>query len=116
MPSVSVGVHGGIGCGCVDHCTVVDWLNAKESRFCTDKNCSFGGVCENTVQESTSLILARSCLTGIHGVVANKAISASINIGDYLGHLENFRVSVAYATYPLTVSYGSCLWFVCRCE
>lgn len=85
-----MGIREGAGCGCEDQCTALSCLNAKESRFCTDWNCVFGGVCGNALRENTSLGIGRSSRTGMWGLTTTALIPAGEVIGEYLGHLQLF--------------------------
>jgi hypothetical protein len=87
---VSVGSRRGAGCGCETRCSASTCFNASESRFCTARNCVFGGVCGNALNESESLAIARSSKTGMRGLVATSFIPAGEVIGQYLGRLELF--------------------------
>ncbi|KAE8969591.1 hypothetical protein PR001_g27454 [Phytophthora rubi] len=180
FPRVLAGSRGGAGCGCVRRCSALTCVNARQSRFCTECNCSFAGVCGNAINESSALSIRRNTRTGMRGLVATRAIPAGEVIGQYLGHVqlfgppcrnapanEGFRMHLKIRTtgnkyigidaleqggllrlmnhscnaaarfhevqtggsltvvgvtvrdvYPgkeVTVSYGSKLWFLCRC-
>ncbi|GMF27494.1 unnamed protein product [Phytophthora fragariaefolia] len=90
FPPVSLGIRNGAGCGCETRCNAGSCLNAKESRFCSDQNCAFGGICGNSLGEHPSLMIARSSRTGMRGLVASAAITAGEVLGEYLGHLDLF--------------------------
>ncbi|KAE8987720.1 hypothetical protein PR003_g8960 [Phytophthora rubi] len=90
FPRVSIGSRGGAGCGCEERCSATTCLNARESRFCCDRNCAFGGMCGNALSESPSLAIARSSRTGMRGLVATASILAGEVLGQYLGHLQLF--------------------------
>ncbi|OWZ20757.1 hypothetical protein PHMEG_0004790 [Phytophthora megakarya] len=90
FPSVSIGIRNGAGCGCEYRCTAVSCLNARESRFCTERNCSFGAFCGNSLKEHPGLVIARSLRTGMRGLVASEDILEGEVIGQYLGHLQLF--------------------------
>ncbi|KAE9030950.1 hypothetical protein PF011_g356 [Phytophthora fragariae] len=90
FPAVPIGIRGGAGCGCEQRCLVTACLNARESRYCTEQNCVFGGECGNGLREGNALVIARSSVTGVRGVVAIGPIPAGEVIGQYLGHVQLF--------------------------
>jgi hypothetical protein len=73
---VDIGTRNGAGCGCKERCNAATCANAKENRFCMELNSSFAGCCGNASKENPSLGIARSSLTGMHGVVAKYPIAA----------------------------------------
>jgi hypothetical protein len=85
-----MGVCGGAGCGCEERCNAVTCANAKANRFCMDTNCSFAGACGNALREHPSLVIARSSVTGMRGLIAKAAIPAGEVLVEYLGHLDLF--------------------------
>ncbi|GMF58687.1 unnamed protein product [Phytophthora fragariaefolia] len=87
---VSIGIRNGAGCGCEDRCNAATCANAKENRFCMEANCSFAGCCGNALKEHPSLVLARSCVTGMRGLVTRDDIAAGEVLGEYFGHLDLF--------------------------
>ncbi|KAE8980561.1 hypothetical protein PR003_g28344 [Phytophthora rubi] len=90
FPGVSAGVRGGVGCGCERRCAASTCLNAENSRFCTEYNCTFGGACGNGLHESGALTIARNLRSGMRGLVATAPIAAGEVIGEYFGHLQLF--------------------------
>ncbi|GMF34331.1 unnamed protein product [Phytophthora fragariaefolia] len=90
FPPVSLGIRNGAGCGCETRYNAGSCLNAKESQFCSDQNCAFGGICGNSLGEHPSLMIARSSRTGMRGLVASAAITAGEVLGEYLGHVDLF--------------------------
>ncbi|KAE8891053.1 hypothetical protein PF005_g31653 [Phytophthora fragariae] len=90
FPTVSVGVRGGIGCGCEERCKGSTCLNARSSRFCTEYNRTFAAECGNGLYESRALAIGRNLRTGMRGLVAKAAIPAGEVIGQYLGNMDLF--------------------------
>ncbi|KAF4028888.1 SET domain-containing protein [Phytophthora infestans] len=90
FPTLSTGIRGDQGCGCEVRCTASTCLNAKRSRFCTARNCSFVGVCGNAPQEKDSLAIRQNTRTRMRGVVATAPIPAGEVVGEYFGVLELF--------------------------
>ncbi|GMF37509.1 unnamed protein product [Phytophthora fragariaefolia] len=90
FPRVPIGVQGGAGCGCSQRCNALSCTNARQSGFCNDLNCSFGGVCGNALRESSVLAIRRNTRTGMRGLVTTAAIPAGEVIGEYLGHVQLF--------------------------
>jgi SET domain-containing protein len=90
VPPVTMGVRGGAGCGYEERCSAVTCANAKENLFCMDANCSFAGACGKALREHPSLVITRSSVTGMRGLIAKAAIPAGEVLGEYLGHLDLF--------------------------
>ncbi|KAJ8548780.1 hypothetical protein ON010_g10891 [Phytophthora cinnamomi] len=94
FPVVSSGTRRATGCGCNVRCNAYSCLNAKSARFCTESNCTFGGVCGNALRESPALAISRNLRTGMRGSTATKPIPAGEIIG-IIGQLqERFHLRV----------------------
>jgi hypothetical protein len=88
FPKVSIGVRGGVGCGCSERCNAMTCLNAKRGRFCTEANCVFASKCGNALNEHPSLALCRNTRSGVRGLVATAVIPAGEVLGQCLGHVQ----------------------------
>ncbi|GMF35560.1 unnamed protein product [Phytophthora fragariaefolia] len=90
FPRIPIGVQGGAGYGCSQRCNALSCTNARQSRFCNDLNCSFGGVCGNALRESSVLAIRRNTRMSMRRLVTTAAIPACEVIGEYLGHVQLF--------------------------